>query len=122
MAQNEIDQDSLRIEGDVNLSPHRHTWHQNHINGETSRLLQADADCFLHQAMSTPCLNVLRAAHGAWIEDLEGRRYLDFHGNNAHQVGFGHPRVVAAINEQISRLPFCTRRYTNEPAIELARG
>ena len=70
--------------------------------------------------MSTPCLNVLKSAHGAWIEDIDGRRYLDFHGNNVHQVGFGHPRVIAAIMEQTQRLSFCTRRYTCEPAIALA--
>jgi 4-aminobutyrate aminotransferase len=120
MPQNQINPESLRIEGDVNLSPHRQAWHETQINEETHRLLDADANCFLHQAMSTPCLNALRAAKGAWIEDVEGRRYLDFHGNNAHQIGFAHPRVIAAITEQISRLPFCTRRYTNEPAIQLA--
>jgi 4-aminobutyrate aminotransferase len=120
MPQNEISSDSLRIEGDVNLSPHRRTWQREHIAEETRRLLQADSEFFLHQAMSTPCLNVLRAAKGAWIEDVEGRRYLDFHGNNAHQIGFAHPRVVTAVTEQITQLPFCTRRYTNEPAILLA--
>src|SRR5215813_7761665 len=120
MPQNEISPDSLRIEGDVNLSAHRRTWQKDHIAEETRRLLQEDSEFFLHQAMSTPCLNVLRAAKGAWIEDVEGRRYLDFHGNNAHQIGFAHPRVVAAVTEQIARLPFCTRRYTNEPAILLA--
>jgi len=113
-------QESLRIEGDINLSPHRQAWHNRHTDEETRRLLAVDADYFLHQAMSTPCLNVLRSAKGAWLEDIEGRRYLDFHGNNVHQVGFGHPRVVAAVIDQINRLPFCTRRYTNEPAIHLA--
>jgi 4-aminobutyrate aminotransferase len=46
---------------------------------------------------------------------------MDFHGNNVHQVGFGHPRVIAAIKAQLDELPFCTRRYTNIPAIKLAR-
>jgi len=46
---------------------------------------------------------------------------LDFHGNNVHQVGFGHPRVVEAIVAQMSVLSFCTRRYTNVPAIQLAK-
>ncbi|MBX3733940.1 MAG: aspartate aminotransferase family protein [Verrucomicrobiae bacterium] len=111
----------LRSEGDVNLSPHRTAWAGAQISPETRKVLDADASHFLHQSLSTPCLNVLARAAGAWIEDLEGRRYLDFHGNNVHQVGFGHPRVVAAIKEQLDRLSFCTRRYTCEPAIELAR-
>jgi 4-aminobutyrate aminotransferase len=45
---------------------------------------------------------------------------MDFHGNSVHQVGFGHPAVVAAIKAQLDALPFSTRRYTNRPAVELA--
>ena len=112
---------NLRSEGDVNLSPHRRAWSAGHLDPATLRLLEEDARYFLHQSLSTPCLNVLSHAAGAGIEDVEGRRYLDFHGNNVHQVGFGHPRVIAAIKEQLDRLPFCTRRYTCEPAVALAR-
>ncbi|MBN8248792.1 MAG: aspartate aminotransferase family protein [Verrucomicrobia bacterium] len=111
----------LRSEGDVNLSPHRRSWSAGHIGAATRAVLDADAAQFLHQSLSTPCLNALSGASGAWIEDREGRRYLDFHGNNVHQVGFAHPRVVAAIKQQLDTLSFCTRRYTCEVAIELAR-
>jgi len=110
----------LKSEGDLNLSPRRAAWQKVHNSAETKARLEADAQCFLHQSLSTPCLNVLQRAQGAWIEDREGRRYLDFHGNNVHQVGFGHPRVIAAIKRQLDELSFCTRRYTCEPAIELA--
>lgn len=113
--------DGLRTEGDINLSPHREAWQNSQLHPETKQLLAEDAECFLHQAMSTPCLNALRAAQGPWIEDLKGRRYLDFHGNNVHQIGFGHPRVIAAIKQQLDHLSFCTRRYTNEPAVRLAQ-
>lgn len=116
----ELNLDGLRIEGDINLSPHRERWYEEHLNVDTKRLLAEDAGSFIHQAMSTPCLNVLRSAKGVWIEDVEGRRYIDFHGNNVHQIGFGHPAVIAAIKQQLDELPFCTRRYTNEPAIRLA--
>jgi 4-aminobutyrate aminotransferase len=112
--------DGLKSEGDVNLSPHRSAWADSHLSPNTKRVLDADAHHFLHQSLSTPCLNVLKSAQGAWIEDLEGRRYLDFHGNNVHQVGFAHPRVLAAIKQQLDELSFCTRRYTCEPAIQLA--
>ena len=113
--------DSLRTEGDINLSPHRGSFQAAHLGPLTRALLDEDAGVFLHQAMSTPCLNALRAARGATIEDVEGRRYLDFHGNNVHQLGFGHPRVIEAIKNQLDQLPFCTRRYTNAPAIALAK-
>lgn len=113
--------EALRSEGDVNLSPHRRRFEACHLGEATRQRLAEDARWFLHQALSTPCLNVLQTARGAWIEDVEGRRYLDFHGNNVHQVGHGHPRILAAIKTQLDRLAFCPRRYTCEPAIELAR-
>jgi 4-aminobutyrate aminotransferase len=72
------------------------------------------------QSLSTPCMNGLRWARGSVIEDVDGRRLLDFHGNSVHQVGHGHPRVVEAIKRQLDELPFCPRRYTNEPAVRLA--
>ncbi len=113
--------DQLRSEGDVNLSPRRRAWATEHIGSATQSLLDADGRHFLHQSLSTPCLNALAKAEGAWIEDIEGRRYLDFHGNNVHQVGFAHPRVIAAIKQQLDELSFCTRRYTCAPAVELAQ-
>jgi 4-aminobutyrate aminotransferase len=112
--------EQFKSEGDLNLSPLRAAWAARHVSPATKRLLEEDARCFLHQSLSTPCLNVLKSAEGAWIEDIEGRRYLDFHGNNVHQVGFAHPRVIAAIKEQLDQLSFCTRRYSCEPAIRLA--
>jgi (R)-1-hydroxy-2-aminoethylphosphonate ammonia-lyase len=112
--------DAFRSEGDLNLSPRRRAWAAEHIGPDASALLEEDARWFLHQTLSTPCLNVLRHVEGAWIEDIEGRRYLDFHGNCAHQVGFAHPKVIAAIKQQLDELCFCPRRYTCEPAIKLA--
>lgn len=113
--------DALRSEGDVNVSPHRLTWTEANLDDDTLRLLDQDARYFLHQSLSTPCLNVLRRCDGIFIEDHQGRRLMDFHGNNVHQIGFGHPKVIEAIKHQLDELPFCTRRYTNEPAIALAR-
>jgi len=113
--------DAIRSEGDVNLSPRRRQWSAEHVGPAAQARLAEDSRHFLHQSLSTPCLNVLAKAQGAWIEDIEGRRYLDFHGNNVHQVGFSHPRVVQAIKDQLDSLSFCTRRYTCDPAIELAR-
>ncbi|MCP5520016.1 MAG: aspartate aminotransferase family protein [Verrucomicrobiales bacterium] len=112
---------SLLSEGDVNLSPRRQRWRDEHLDETTRALLADDAGVFLHQALSTPCLNALSGCAGAWVTDLQGRRLLDFHGNNVHQVGFGHPRVVAAVKAQLDQLSFCTRRYTNEPTMALAR-
>ncbi len=118
------DQDSLdhlRSEGDLNLSPARSEWAARHLHEDTEALLAEDARYFLHQSLSTPCLNALDGCDGSYLHDVEGRKILDFHGNSVHQVGYGHPRVVAAIQQQLADLPFCPRRYTNRPAIDLAK-
>lgn len=108
-------------EGDVNLGQRRRDWQAAHLDTYTRDLLAEDARWFLHQSMSTPCLNVLKGAEGSWLVDLAGRRILDCHGNSLHQAGYGHPHVMRAIRETLDRLPFSPRRYTNEPAIALAR-
>jgi 4-aminobutyrate aminotransferase len=115
------DLDRLRSEGELNISPRRQAWRQEQLDESTNYWLEEDTKYFLHQSLSTPCLDVLARCKGAWLEDLQGKRFLDFHGNSVHQVGFGHPHVIQAIREQMETLPFCTRRYTNIPAIKLAR-
>lgn len=110
-----------RVEGDINQTPQRQTWQNKEIGQASQALLEEDARLFLHQAMSTPCLNTMRAAEGIYVEDLERRRYMDFHGNSVHQVGFGNQTVIEAIKAQLDRLSFCTRRYTNETAVEFAK-
>jgi 4-aminobutyrate aminotransferase len=108
-------------EGEGNRSPERDRWIAEHLDGTTREWLAEDARWFLHQSLSTPCMNVLAGCDGSYIEDIEGRRYLDFHGNNVHHAGFGNPRVIEAIARQMRELSFCPRRYTNLPAIRLAK-
>jgi 4-aminobutyrate aminotransferase len=110
----------LASEGDVNLSPLRRAWEAEHLHEKTRALIDADSEHFLHQSLSTPCLNALAACEGIWLTDVEGRRIMDFHGNNVHQVGYRHPHVIAAVKRQLDTLPFSPRRYTNAAAVELA--
>ncbi|MFK5974343.1 MAG: aspartate aminotransferase family protein [Flavobacteriaceae bacterium] len=115
-------QEVLKTEGDVNLSEERVKWQENNIlDPKTQNLLKEDAQLFLHQSMSTPCLDVLKSCKGASIKNIEGKEYLDFHGNNVHQVGFANTYVVDQIKKQIDELSFCTRRFTNEKAIAFAK-
>jgi 4-aminobutyrate aminotransferase len=107
-------------ESDVNHSPRRRAWTAAHITGDSRSLIDRDSAAFLHQSVSTPCLNAIKRAEGIWIEDVAGRRYMDFHGNNAHHIGYGHPRLKAAIAQQMDELPFAPRRFTCEPAVQLA--
>lgn len=107
-------------EGDSNLSPARARFSREVVSPGADDLLRRDSAVYLHQSLSTPCLNVLKSASGSELVDAGGRRLLDFHGNSVHQVGHGHPRVVEAVKRQLDELPFCPRRYTNGPAVRLA--
>ncbi|EJL6782897.1 aspartate aminotransferase family protein [Vibrio alginolyticus] len=110
----------FRSEGDVNTTPARQAWNASMDDERTQALLKRDSEVFLHQAMSTPCLDTLEAAEGIYIQDATGKKYMDFHGNNVHQLGYGHPHVINRVQEQIAKLPFSPRRFTNETAIECA--
>ncbi|EJG0324098.1 aspartate aminotransferase family protein [Vibrio parahaemolyticus] len=110
----------FRSEGDVNTTPARQAWNASMDDERTQALLKRDSEVFLHQAMSTPCLDTLEAAEGIYIQDSTGKKYMDFHGNNVHQLGYGHPHVIKRVQEQIAKLPFSPRRFTNETAIECA--
>ncbi len=107
-------------ESDSNLSSRRKDWSLRSVVGETRDLVQRDAELFLHQSVSTPCLSAVHKAEGIFIEDMSGRRYMDFHGNNVHHIGYGHPRLKAAISAQMDALPFAPRRFTCDVAVALA--
>ena len=107
-------------EGDINQSPRRSQWQSQHLDPSTRTLLARDSAAFLHQSVSTPCLSAIAKAQGIWIEDTGGRRYMDFHGNNVHHVGYAHPHVIAAIKAQLDTLTFAPRRFASERAVELA--
>ncbi|MFG0315138.1 MAG: aminotransferase class III-fold pyridoxal phosphate-dependent enzyme [Phycisphaerales bacterium] len=104
-------------EGDQNLSVEREQWQS---ASPANHTLQRDTELYYHQILSTPCLDQIVRADGPYIYTASDRRLLDFHGNSVHQLGFGHPNVTRAIEEQMRSLPYCTRRYTNNAAVELA--
>ncbi len=108
-------------ESDTNLSAARHAFADRNLDAAARALLAEDERYFLRQSVSTPCLNAIVKAEGIYIEDTAGRRYMDFHGNNVHHIGYGHPRLKRAIAEQMDALPFTPRRYTAEPAVALAK-
>jgi 4-aminobutyrate aminotransferase len=112
--------DIAQSESDTNDTDRRSAWQARSLDTRTRALLAADEAYFLRQSVSTPCLNAIARAEGIWIEDIAGRRYMDFHGNNVHHIGYGHPRLKRAIAEQMDRLPFAPRRYACDVAAELA--
>jgi len=110
----------FRSEGDVNTTPAREKWNESLNDDATQAMLKRDSDVFLHQAMSTPCLDTLTAAEGIYIQDAKGKKYMDFHGNNVHQLGYGHPHIINKVTQQMASLPFSPRRFTNETAVQCA--
>ena len=107
-------------EGEANTSVARAEWAARATDAKTRDLLDRDANAFLHQALSSPCASTIAKAEGIWIEDTAGRRFMDFHGNSVHHIGYGHPRLIAAIKDQLDTLPFSPRRFTNDASVALA--
>jgi choline dehydrogenase len=67
-------------------------------------------------------LPVAALGDGAWVVDTAGKRYLDASGGAAVScLGHSDPDVIAAIQDQVARLPFAhTAFFTNTPQEELA--
>ena len=58
---------------------------------------------------------VAATAEGAWITDVDGRRYLDcLAAYSAVNFGHGHPRLLARAQEQLSRLTLTSRAFHND--------
>jgi len=108
-------------EGDINFTEERKKWDNHITDPQTRQILDDDARFFLHQSMSSPCLDVLHNCKGSGMQTHSGRQMLDFHGNNVHQLGYGNDFVIGQITDQMQKLSFSPRRYTNLPAVELAK-
>jgi len=72
---------------------------------------------------------VITEGEGAWVRDVDGRRYLDcLAGYSALNFGHRHPRIVAAAREQLDRLTLTSRAFHHDQfgpfcheLVELAR-
>jgi 4-aminobutyrate aminotransferase len=106
-------------ESDTNTGNRRQDWSRSR-SADDDFVLRRDAASYLKQAVSTPCLTSIEGAEGAYIFGSDGTPYLDFHGNSAHQIGYGHPRLVQALKTQLSTLPFVPRRFTSTVSVEFA--
>lgn len=115
-----MSQTIVHTEGESNTSAAREKWLAETKGDKSDPLLKRDAAAFLHQSLSSPCVSTIAKADGIWIEDSDGRRFMDFHGNSVHHIGWGHPKLIEAIKAQLDDLPFAPRRFTNAPAVELA--
>ncbi|HTY72974.1 MAG TPA: ornithine--oxo-acid transaminase [Actinomycetes bacterium] len=58
---------------------------------------------------------VIRDAEGAWVTDVEGRRYLDMlSAYSALNFGHRHPDLVRAAEEQLRRVTLTSRAFHND--------
>jgi ornithine--oxo-acid transaminase len=58
---------------------------------------------------------VLAEGEGAWVTDVDGRRYLDFlAGYSALNFGHRHPALIAAAQEQLGRLTLTSRAFHHD--------
>ena len=58
---------------------------------------------------------VIADAEGAWVTDVDGRRYLDcLAGYSALNFGHRHPTLVAAAKEQLDRVTLTSRAFLHD--------
>jgi ornithine--oxo-acid transaminase len=63
----------------------------------------------------SPLPVVLARGEGAWVEDVEGRRYVDLlAGYSALNFGHRHPRLIAAAERQLTRLTLTSRAFHSD--------
>jgi ornithine--oxo-acid transaminase len=69
-----------------------------------------------------PLRVVLESGEGAWVTDVEGRRYLDcLAGYSALNFGHSHPRLVKRAQEQLGRLTLTSRAFYHDQLGPFAR-
>ncbi|GAA0849215.1 ornithine--oxo-acid transaminase [Streptosporangium amethystogenes subsp. fukuiense] len=66
---------------------------------------------------------VISEAQGAWVVDVEGRRFLDcLSGYSSLNFGHGNPKIIAAAQEQLSRLTLTSRAFFHDQFATFAAG
>ncbi|HEY2795968.1 MAG TPA: ornithine--oxo-acid transaminase [Micromonosporaceae bacterium] len=58
---------------------------------------------------------VIADADGAWVTDVDGKRYLDcLAGYSALNFGHRHPKLIAAAHEQLDRVTLTSRAFVHD--------
>ncbi|MGX5771123.1 ornithine--oxo-acid transaminase [Microbacterium trichothecenolyticum] len=77
------------------------------------RIIAAEEEHVAHNYHPLPV--VISRGEGAWVTDVEGKRYLDLlSAYSALNFGHGHPAILAAAQEQLNRLTLTSRAYHND--------
>ena len=68
-------------------------------------------------------LLVVARGHGVWLEDIVGKKYLDFAGGIAvNALGYGRGDLARTAYRQMKRLNHISNLFTTEPALALAKA
>ncbi|WP_329189380.1 ornithine--oxo-acid transaminase [Streptomyces sp. NBC_01428] len=79
----------------------------------SAELMRAEAPVLAHNYHPLPV--VVARAEGAWVEDVEGRRYLDMlAGYSALNFGHRNPVLIEAAHRQLDRLTLTSRAFHND--------
>ncbi|WP_031033623.1 ornithine--oxo-acid transaminase [Streptomyces sp. NRRL F-5650] len=79
----------------------------------SAELIRAEEPVLAHNYHPLPV--VVARAEGAWVEDVEGRRYLDMlAGYSALNFGHRHPALIGAAHRQLDRLTLTSRAFHND--------
>jgi ornithine--oxo-acid transaminase len=80
---------------------------------DTASFIKLDEEWGAHNYHPLPV--VIAEAEGAWVTDVEGKRYLDFlSGYSALNFGHRHPALVDAAREQLDRVTLTSRAFHND--------
>ncbi|MFJ6704984.1 MULTISPECIES: ornithine--oxo-acid transaminase [unclassified Streptomyces] len=79
----------------------------------SAELIEAEEPVLAHNYHPLPV--VVAHAEGAWVQDVEGRRYLDMlAGYSALNFGHRHPALIEAAHRQLDRLTLTSRAFHND--------
>ncbi len=85
----------------------------------SAELIAAEEPVLAHNYHPLPV--VVARAEGAWVEDVEGRRYLDMlAGYSALNFGHRHPALIEAAHRQLDRLTLTSRAFHNDRLAQFA--
>ena len=83
------------------------------LDADAARLIALEDAHVAHTYHPLPV--VIAGGEGAWVTDVEGRRYLDLlSAYSAMNFGHRHPDLVAAATEQLGRLTLTSRAFHND--------
>lgn len=89
------------------------------VDAATQEVIASEEQHVAHNYHPLPV--VVARGEGAWVTDIEGKRYLDLlSAYSALNFGHRHPALVAAATEQLGRVTLTSRAFHNDRLGEFA--